>query len=52
MSRCEQTGQVSSFALQAMPAGEAAAMQAHIASCPHCRQELDTLRPVVDRFVA
>ena len=29
----------------------AAAIQAHIASCPDCRRELESLHPVVDRFV-
>src|SRR5437763_14929553 len=26
--------------------------EAHIASCPNCRRELASLRPVVDRFVS
>src|SRR3546814_15172317 len=29
-----------------------AAAEAHIASCPDCQRELESLRPVVDRFVA
>ena len=40
------------YALQALPAGELAAAEAHIAVCPDCRRELQSLRPVVDRFAA
>jgi anti-sigma factor ChrR (cupin superfamily) len=40
------------YALQALPASEVAAAEAHIAICPDCRRELANLRPVVDRFVA
>jgi anti-sigma factor ChrR (cupin superfamily) len=38
-------------ALQALPASEAAAAQAHIATCVHCQREGESLRPAVDRFV-
>jgi hypothetical protein len=37
--------------LQALPANEVAAVQGHIAGCPHCRCESASLRPVIDRFV-
>jgi anti-sigma factor ChrR (cupin superfamily) len=40
------------YALQALPAGEMAAAQAHIAECAECRSELAALRPVVDSLVA
>jgi anti-sigma factor RsiW len=39
-------------ALQSLPASEVAAAEAHIASCPDCQRELDSLRPVVNRFVS
>lgn len=42
---------VSAYALQALPADELPAVQSHIAGCPHCRREMQGLRPVVDRFV-
>jgi hypothetical protein len=51
-SPCKQTELVSAFALQTLAAGEVRAMEAHIASCAHCRQELEMLRPVVDMFVS
>jgi anti-sigma factor ChrR (cupin superfamily) len=31
---------------------ELAAAEAHIASCPDCQRELESLRPVIDRFVS
>ena len=50
--RCEQSEAVSGYALHALPPDEAAAAEAHIASCPDCRRELESLREVVDRFPA
>jgi anti-sigma factor ChrR (cupin superfamily) len=47
---CDQSVQVSAYVLKALPPKEAAAVEAHIASCSHCRQELETLQPVADRF--
>ena len=38
------------YALRALPATEAAAVEAHIAVCLRCRRDLETLRPVVERF--
>jgi len=40
------------YALQALSANERPAVEAHISACAACRQELETLRPVVDSFVA
>ena len=45
---CNQLAQVSAYVLQALSPNEAAAFEAHIASCVHCRQELDTLQEVAD----
>jgi anti-sigma factor ChrR (cupin superfamily) len=50
--RCAQSEAVSVYALSALPASEAAAVEAHLATCPVCRRELEELRAVVDRFVA
>ena len=36
----------------ALPPSEIAAVEAHVGACPDCRRELESLRPVVDRFVA
>ena len=40
------------YALQALPADEVAGVEAQIAACASCRQELETLRPIVASFVA
>jgi anti-sigma factor ChrR (cupin superfamily) len=48
---CNQSAQVSAYVMQALPPHEAAAVEAHIASCSQCRQELETLRAVADSFV-
>ena len=50
--RCAQSEATCAYAAQALPASEIAATEAHIATCPDCRRELASLRPVVDRFVA
>ena len=50
--RCEHSEATCAYAAQALPASEVAAAEAHIASCPDCRRELESLRPVVDSFVA
>ncbi len=51
-NRCGQAELTCAYALQALPAGEVAGAEAHIAACPDCRRELESLRGVVDRFVA
>ena len=48
---CERAELACVHALQAVPASERAPIQAHIDGCPHCQRELESLRPVVDRFV-
>ena len=49
---CEQSEVTCAYAAQALAASEAAAAEAHIAACPDCRREFESLRPVVDSFVA
>jgi anti-sigma factor ChrR (cupin superfamily) len=50
-NRCGHSEVTCADALQVLPAREVPAVQAHIASCPACRHEFESLRPVVDRFV-
>ena len=50
--RCAQGEVTCAYAAQALAASEVAAAEAHIAACAECRRELESLRPVVDRFVA
>ena len=48
----EHAEQVFLYALQALPWSEAAVVGAHIAGCAECRHEMETLRPIIDSFVA
>jgi anti-sigma factor ChrR (cupin superfamily) len=50
--QCGQSEATHAYALDAMPGSELAAIEAHIASCPDCRRELQGLRPLVKRFVS
>jgi anti-sigma factor ChrR (cupin superfamily) len=50
--RCDQMEFVSAFVLKALPPSEASIMAAHIAVCDLCRQELQTLQPVIGSFTA
>jgi anti-sigma factor ChrR (cupin superfamily) len=52
LNRCEEGEVTCAYAAHALAASEVAAAEAHIASCPDCRRELESLRPVVDRFVS
>jgi anti-sigma factor ChrR (cupin superfamily) len=52
LNDCEMADLTSAYALQSLPASEIAAAEAHIASCPDCRRELESLRPIVNQFVA
>lgn len=49
---CPQIEQVCAYAVGALPGSEAAAMEAHLASCAECARELSALRPVVAAFAA
>lgn len=40
------------YALQALPASEVPAVEAHLAVCGDCRRDLEALRPIVEAFVA
>jgi RNA polymerase sigma-70 factor (ECF subfamily) len=40
------------YALHALPASEVRIVEAQIATCADCRQEIDTLRPIVRAFVS
>ena len=39
------------FVLRAIPPHELVSVEAQISACEHCRQEVETLRPVVQSFV-
>ena len=40
------------YALQALPSSEIAVVEAHISVCAECRQEMETLRPIIGSFVS
>jgi anti-sigma factor ChrR (cupin superfamily) len=40
------------YALQALPSSEIPAVKAHLAACVDCREEMETLRPIVGSFVS
>jgi anti-sigma factor ChrR (cupin superfamily) len=49
---CEQSEATCAYAAQALAASEVAAAETHIATCPDCQRELESLCPVVNRFVS
>jgi hypothetical protein len=50
--RAGHSDRVMLYVLQALPASETPAMDAHLAECWECRRKTEALRPVVDSFVA
>src|SRR5690242_15970060 len=50
MNPCAQAELVCAYALHALPTRDVPAIEAHVASCAQCRQELEALRPVVESF--
>ena len=52
LNRCTHSEATCAYAVQALEASEVAAAEAHIATCPDCQRELESLRPVVNRFVS
>jgi anti-sigma factor ChrR (cupin superfamily) len=49
---CAESETTCAYALGALSAIEAPAIEAHIAACPQCRRELESLGAVIARFVA
>ena len=48
---CAQSEITCAYAAQALSPSESAAAETHIASCADCQRELESLRPVLDRFI-
>jgi anti-sigma factor ChrR (cupin superfamily) len=40
------------YALRALPSSEVPVVEAQISACADCRREMETLRPIIDSFVA
>jgi len=51
-NRCEHSEATCAWAAQALEPGEAAAAEAHVLDCADCQRELESLRPVLESFVA
>lgn len=51
-NRCERAELACAYALQVLPLSEVLAIEVHIASCLNCQRELESLRPVVNRFAS
>jgi RNA polymerase sigma-70 factor (ECF subfamily) len=49
---CEQAELTCVYAVRALAPAEVSALEAHLSNCWRCRRELETLRPVVDAFIA
>ncbi len=52
LNDCERVESACAYALEIMPASEVPAIQGHIASCSICQREVQSLRPMLNRFVA
>lgn len=49
---CVQSEATCAYALAVLPPCDIASTETHIATCPECRRELESLRPVIDNFVS
>ena len=49
---CENAELACAYALQALPQSDVAGTEAHIDSCPICQREVESLRPLINRFVS
>ena len=49
---CEYSDVTCAYVAQALTSSEASVAEAHIASCSDCQREVESLRPVLDRFVS
>ncbi len=50
--RCERAELVPLYAVRALPAGETRLLEDHLTSCRECRQELESLSPVVESLTS
>jgi quercetin dioxygenase-like cupin family protein len=52
LNDCEMSELTCAYTLQVLTTAEATEIQAHIATCSDCQREVESLRPVLDRFVS
>jgi hypothetical protein len=48
---CDKAELVYSYAVSALPASDAPALESHLSSCWQCRRELEMLLPILESFV-
>jgi anti-sigma factor ChrR (cupin superfamily) len=48
---CGHAERVCAYAIRGLASSDVPEVEAHISSCPKCRRELETLRPIIDAFV-
>ena len=49
---CEKAELAFAYALEVLPISEVPAIQTHIAACSVCQREVDSLQPVLSRFIS
>jgi ChrR Cupin-like domain len=52
LNPCESADLTCAYALEILPAEDVVAAEAHIAACAECRRDLESLRPIIRRFVS
>ena len=52
LNHCEMAELACAYALQVPPTSEVTKIEEHIATCSDCQREVESLRPVLDRFVS
>jgi hypothetical protein len=52
LNHCEMSELTCAYALQVLPTDEVTEIQKHIASCSNCQSEVESLRPLLNRFVS
>ncbi|HKT35312.1 MAG TPA: cupin domain-containing protein [Nitrospira sp.] len=51
-NQCEGAELACAYALHVLPSSEVPPIEVHIAACPGCRREVESLRSVINRFVS
>lgn len=51
-NRCGLCDEAHAYALRALPPADDSAMESHVQSCPDCREQLDSLQPLLKLFAA
>jgi quercetin dioxygenase-like cupin family protein len=52
LNHCEMSELTCAYALHVLPTGEETEIQEHITSCSDCQREVESFRPLLNRFVS